>query len=70
MRASFIGKHHVRSILARHYDPSFTTDLCLKDPDLIQSTAAAVGVSYLLSTAYRNFQDARVQYGAAMGLTS
>lgn len=62
---SFVATHDVESIFAGHYDPSFSTELCLKDLRLIAELAEAVGVDIPLTREVAGrFREAAARYGA------
>lgn len=62
---SFVATHDVESVFARHYDPSFSTELCLKDLRLVAAMAEAVGVDIPLTREVAaRFREAAQRYGA------
>lgn len=65
---SFVARHDAPSVFAGHYDPSFTTDLCLKDLGLVGELAAALGVPTALGDCARGqFEKSRETYGGSAG---
>jgi len=65
---SFVVRHDVPSILAGHYDPSFSLDLCLKDLGLLESLGRNVAAELPMTTAAHGaFVDAAERYGTDVG---
>lgn len=62
---SFVVRHDAPSIFARHYDPSFSLDLCLKDLRLIQELNRNVRAAMPMTTAAEGaFALASSRYGS------
>ena len=65
---SFVARHDGPSIFAGHYDPSFTTDLCLKDLGLIRELGENVGAELVMTDAAHGvFENAAERYGLDVG---
>lgn len=65
---SFVARHDGPSIFAGHYDPSFTTDLCLKDLGLIRELATNVSADLVMTDAAHGvFENSAERYGLGVG---
>ena len=65
---SWVAEHDVPSILAGHYDPSFSLALCCKDLTLINQIASSQGHTLTMgSFVHKLFEEARQTYGDEAG---
>jgi len=61
---SWVAEHDVPSILAGHYDPSFSLALCCKDLGLVNDIARSQGYSLTMGGhAQALFEEARARFG-------